>query len=62
MAKDTARPERVLVPLVSLATLYLVHPLMVAPFMSPSNVWHMIHAKAEAMGITQQVCKILPRQ
>ena len=55
MAADTERPERVSVPLGSLASLSMVHPLMVALFLSPSNVWQMMHTKAKAMGITQLV-------
>ena len=55
LAADTERTERVSVPLASVASLSLVHSLMVAPFLSPSNVWHMMHAKAEVMGITQWV-------
>ena len=55
LAGDTARPERVSVPLLSLSPLSLAQPLMVAPFLSPLNVWHKMHAKIEAMGITQRV-------
>ena len=28
---------------------------MLSPFLSLFNVWHMMHAKVEAMGITQQM-------
>ena len=38
-----------------ISPLSLVHPLMSAPFLSPTNTWHMMNVKAEAMGITQQV-------
>ena len=30
-------------------------PRMIDPFLSPSNAWHVMHTKAEAMGITQRV-------
>ena len=55
LAADTQRPERVYVPRASLDLLYLVHPMMVYPFLLPSTVWHTMHAKANAMGTTQQV-------
>ena len=55
LAKDTPRPERVSVPQANLSPLSLVHLLMISPFLSPSNTCHMIHAKADAMGITKQV-------
>ena len=55
LAGDTSRPERVSVPLLSVSPLSLAQPLMVAPFLSPLNVWHKMHAKIEAMGITQRV-------
>ena len=55
LAAETSRPERVSVPLAYLSPLSLVHLLMVAPFLSPSNMWHMMHAKADEMGINQRV-------
>ena len=48
----TTSPERASVSLLLISPLYLVHPLMVSSSMSPSNACHMMHAKAEAMGIT----------
>ena len=41
--------------MVSVAPLYLVHPLMEAPFLSPANVWHMLNVKVRAVGIAHQV-------
>ena len=38
---DTPNPERVIVPHLLIAPLSLVHPLMVAPFPSPSNVCYL---------------------
>ena len=32
---------------------------MVSPFLSPSNACHMIHSKADAMGITQRVTPLM---
>ena len=55
LPEETHRPERVSVPLVSMAPLYLVHLLMAATFLSPTNVWHMMHAKEDAMGIAERV-------
>ena len=42
-----------------ISPLSLLHPLMVAPLMSPVNVCHMMHAKAEEMGITQRVIQFM---
>ena len=52
---DTPRTESISVPWASLSPLSLVHLLMVSPFLSPSTEWHTMHAKADAMGITQWV-------
>ena len=52
---DTSRPDRVSVPRAYLAPLFLVHPLMVSPFLAPENAWHTMHAKADVMGMTQRV-------
>ena len=52
---DTPRQDRVSVPLESIPPCSLVHLLMVAPFLSPFNAWHMMHVKAKAMDITQRV-------
>ena len=53
--EDTQRLDRVSVPRAFLSPLPLVHPLMVSPFLSPSNEWHMMHAKSDSMRITQRV-------
>ena len=55
LAADIPRLERVSVPRSYLSPLSLGHPLMVSPFLSPSTTWHMMHAKADAMGISQRV-------
>ena len=39
----------------SLAPLSLVHVLMVSPFLAPATVWHMMHVKSDAVGMTHQV-------
>ena len=52
---DTPITDRVSITQAYLAPLDLFHPLMVSPFLAPSNAWHMMHVKAEAMGITQQM-------
>ena len=39
--------------------LSLVHPLMVSPFLVLTTAWHMMHAKADAMGMTHQVAPFL---
>ena len=52
---DTSRTDMVSIPRASLAPLSLVHPLMVSTFLSPATVWHMMHAKSDAMGMTQWV-------
>ena len=49
---DTLRPERVSVPQSSLAPLSLMHLLMVSPFLAPAISWHLMHAKADEMGLT----------
>ena len=49
---DTPRTDRVSVPRTYLAPLSLVHPLMVSPFLAPATVWHMMHTKANTMGMT----------
>ena len=33
--------------------------MMVSPFLSPSTAWHMMHAKADAMGTTQCVTPLM---
>ena len=55
LAADTQQLERVSVPRASLAHISLVDLLMVSPFLSPLTAWHMMHVKANAMGITQRV-------
>ena len=47
--------KRVSVPWASVSPISLVHSLMVAPFLSPSNIWHIMHTKADKIGITQRV-------
>ena len=42
-------------PRSSLAPLSLVHPLMVSSFLELVTVWYMMHAKSDAMGMTQWV-------
>ena len=56
---ETPRLYRVSVPRVSLAPLSLVHPLMVSPFLAPETMWHMMHAKAGTIGMTQRVAPFL---
>ena len=56
---ETPRPYRVSVPRVSLVPLSLLHPLMVSPFLLLATVWHMMHTKAYAMGMNQQVAQLL---
>ena len=56
---DTPRTYRVSIPRASLAPFSLVHPLMVSTFLSPATVWHMMHAKSNAMGMTQWVAPFL---
>ena len=59
LCADTPRLERVSVPRPSLSPLYLLHPLMVSPFLLPATSWHMMHAKANAVEMTQQVAPFL---
>ena len=47
--------ERVSVPWVSLAPLSLVQFLTVPQLLLSSKAWHIIHTKADAIGITQRV-------
>ena len=42
---NITKSERVQSPLVSATLFSLAHPLMVAPFLPPSNMWHMIDEK-----------------
>ena len=42
-----------------LDSLSLVHLLMVSSFLEPATAWHMMHAKADAMGMTQRVAPFL---
>ena len=56
---DTPRPDRVSLPRASLDPLSLFHFLMVSPFLAPATVWHMMHEKSEAMGMTQRVAPFL---
>ena len=55
LAKDTPKLDMISVTQTSPAPLSLVHPLMVDPFLLPSNECHMMHAKADAMGTIQRV-------
>ena len=55
LAADNPQPDRFSVTQDSLAPLSLVNPLMVFPFLPPSNTWYMMHAKADTMRITQWV-------
>ena len=59
LSVDTLRLERVSVPRPFLAPLYLLHLLMVSPFLLPATSWHMMHAKANAVEMTQQVAPFL---
>ena len=56
---DTPRLERVSVPRSSLEPLSLVHPLMVSPVLAPATSCHMMHAKADAVGMKQGVAPFL---
>ena len=56
---DTLQLERVSVPRSSLAPPYLVHPLMVSPFLAPVTLCYMMHAKADAVEMTQRVAPFL---
>ena len=56
---NTLRPERVYVPRSSLDPLSLVHPLMVTQFLDPATLWHMMHAKSDAVGMKQGVAPFL---
>ena len=52
-------PYTVPVPWASLPTPSLVHPLMVSPFLAPATTCHMMHAKDDAVGMTQRVAPFL---
>ena len=56
---ETPRPYTVSVSRASLAPLSLVHLMMVSPFFAPATACHMMHAKADAIGMTQQVAPFL---
>ena len=56
---DTLQPERVSVTRYSLSPLSLVHPLMVSPILVPATLWHMMHAKSDAVGMKQGVAPLL---
>ena len=47
---NTPRTDRVSVSRASLDPLYLVHPLMVSPFLAPATKWHMMQAKSRRHG------------
>ena len=57
--QDTQRAERVSIPWASLAPVSLVHLMMVPPFLAPATAGHMMHAKADAMGMNQRVAPFL---
>ena len=59
LPQDSPRTERVSAPRASLAPLSLLHQLMVSPFLFPSTAWHMMHAKADTMGMIQWVAPFL---
>ena len=56
---DTLRTDRVSATRSSLVPLSLVHLLMVSPFLSPANLFHMMHAKADVVGMTKRVAPFL---
>ena len=56
---NTPRTERVSVPLASLASLSLVHTLMISLFLAPATACNMMHKKADAMGMNQHVAPFL---
>ena len=37
----------------------MVHPLMVCPFLAPATLCYMMHAKADAVEMTQRVAPFL---
>ena len=51
----TPRTYRVSVPQASLEPLSLVRLMMVYPFLALATAWHMMHAKSNAMQMTQWV-------
>ena len=55
----TLRPERVSIPGASLTPLFMVHPLMLSPFLAPATACHMMRVKADAMRVTQRVAPFL---
>ena len=56
---DTPRPERVSVPRSPFYPLSLVHLLMVSPILAPATLWHMMHAKADAVGMKHGLAPFL---
>ena len=52
---DTLQPERVSVTQYSLSPLSLVHPLIASPILAPATLWHMMHAKSDAVEMNQWV-------
>ena len=59
MAAYTQSPERVCILQDYLVPLTPVHLLMVSKYLSPSSAWHMMHTKAEAMGMTPCVASFM---
>ena len=59
LPQDTSIIERFSVPSLSLAPLSLVNLLMVYHFLAPATTWHMMHEKADAMGMNQRVALFL---
>ena len=54
---ETATPATALInaPMVLIAPLELVYPLLASPFLTPARVWHLLNLHNTALGCTKDV-------
>ena len=54
---ETATPATALInaPMVLIAPLKLVYPLLASPFLTPARVWHLLNFRNTALGCTKDV-------
>ena len=56
---DNPRTDRIYIPWTYVPPLFLVHLMIVSPFLAPETALHMMQAKAATMGMTQRVAPFL---
>ena len=55
LALDVATPDKVHVPLISIASISLIHPLLASPFLSQKNTWNLLATISQSLGMMHKL-------